>query len=195
MKRSITVSLRPLLWSIGCCLLVPLTARAEVVCRDMVFGQSSERPLIRASTPSSDFVIHDDGTVTHVPSGLMWMRCIIGQTFEDGTCTGSGDNGNWLAMMTAAQSLNHGGGFAGHTDWRVPNVKELSTIVEHRCNSSPKVNQLVFPGIASGPLWTSSAFFGDDTRAISVNFHSTGATGNTPKDAFGPGLRLVRDAP
>ncbi len=194
-KSSTTIPLRPLLWSLGFCLLVPLTGQANVVCRDMVLDQSSERPLIRASTPSSDFIVHADGTVTHLPSGLMWMRCPIGQTFENDTCTGNAVNGTWLAMMTEAQTLNSGGGFAGHTDWRVPNVKELSMIVEHRCNSSPKVNQLLFPGTATGPLWTSSNFFGDGNRAIVVNFNSTGATANIPKNsAPGPGLRLVRDA-
>jgi len=30
---------------------------------------------ITASTPTSDFTLHGDGTATHVPTGLMWKRC------------------------------------------------------------------------------------------------------------------------
>ncbi|MDP2902124.1 MAG: hypothetical protein Q8N96_03325 [Methylovulum sp.] len=38
------------------------------------------------TTPTSEFIINNDGTVTHKTTGLTWMRCAMGQTGRVGTC-------------------------------------------------------------------------------------------------------------
>ena len=60
---------------------------------------------------------------------LIWMRCSIGQSWSGSTCTGdplifhdSKDAEN------AIKKLNAAGGFAGKTNWRLPQIKELVTI-------------------------------------------------------------------
>ncbi|TWI71696.1 uncharacterized protein DUF1566 [Desulfobotulus alkaliphilus] len=111
----------------------------------------SENTAITSTTPTVDFDIHADGTVTHKPTGLVWMRCSLGQDWDGSTCTGSAITRNWQGALQAAQDSN----FAGHNDWRLPNIKELESIVEERC-FSPVINAAVFPQTPSSRFWSSS---------------------------------------
>jgi len=99
------------------------------------------------ATPTSDFTDNGNGTVTHTKTGLMWKRCAEGQTWDGSTCTGNGTGMNWSDALTTAE----GATFAGHSDWRLPNVKELYSIVE-TCGGGPAINQTVFPNPARGYL-------------------------------------------
>nr|WP_256504620.1 DUF1566 domain-containing protein [Gilvimarinus xylanilyticus] len=103
------------------------------------------------STPSSDFTFHGDGTATHNPSGLMWSRCAMGQNFSEGSCIGRGDYIPWGQALVAAESLD----YAGYTDWRLPNAKELYSIVETSC-WDPAINQSVFLNFQGQTYWTST---------------------------------------
>ena len=102
---------------------------------------------IRATTPTEDFTLDDsNGTATHLKTGLMWMRCILGQNWDSAskTCTGSQATPyTWGAALRAAR----GASFAGQSDWRLPNAKELATLVEERCYG-PSLNETVFPGVS-----------------------------------------------
>lgn len=69
---------------------------------------------------------HDngDGTITDQATGLTWMQVDSGHLHA-----GSNHDGklNWPQALQWAQSLN----FAGHDDWRLPNAKELQSIVDY----------------------------------------------------------------
>jgi hypothetical protein len=111
---------------------------------------------ITASTPDQDFTLHNDGTVTHNSTGLMWMRCSLGQTWDGSTCTGAASTFTWHNALVAAQSHS----FAGHSDWRLPNKNELASLVEQRC-VSPAINSTIFPGTAWGSAFWSSSPYAD----------------------------------
>jgi hypothetical protein len=108
------------------------------------------------TTPTADFDISaTDGTVIHTKTGLMWKRCAEGQTWDGATCTGGASNFNWQNALAAAANLT----FAGYSDWRLPNVKELQTIVEY-CGYNPAINQTIFPatqGSEGNPFWSASS--------------------------------------
>ena len=72
---------------------------------------------ITATTPSTDFVDHGDGTVTHSRTGLMWQRCALGQAWSAGICTGSATTATWSNALIAARNST----IAGYSDWRLPN--------------------------------------------------------------------------
>ena len=80
-------------------------------------------------------------------------------------------------------------GYAGHRDWRIPNVKELQTIVDYS-NSDPAVARN-FPGAteigALNGYWTSTPFQPDETYAWYIDF---GGGDVTP--AFKTDLKAVR---
>ena len=105
---------------------------------------------IPSSTPTGDFIDHGDGTVTHKKSGLMWLKCPLGQRGDD-CATGSANTYTWQGALDIAHSYS----FAGYDDWRLPNVKELFSIVERRCYA-PAVNLEVFPATDGSDFWTAS---------------------------------------
>lgn len=148
-------------WWVGLALAAALPARAEVIC-------TNQNPAIPATTPTADFTLHDDGTVTHALTGLMWMRCSLGQTWTGTTCTGTGNTYSWSNALNAAQTVNASGGFAGYADWRLPNKNELASIVEERC-WTPAINAVVFPGTPPDFFWSSSPYEADN-RARYVDF-------------------------
>lgn len=139
------------------------------------------------STPTADFIDHGDGTVTHRKTGLMWKRCVEPQTWSGGACTGSTLGYTWQAALT--HSTNNA--TLGHTDWRLPNRKELRSIVEY-CGSDPAINQTIFPSAVAEDFWTSTNAY---NSAASVYFISSSHGGSSP--AVSPSaellVRLVRN--
>lgn len=63
----------------------------------------------------NNFVDNDDGTITDLATGLMWQKT------DDGTTR------NWEEALTYAESRT----LADQSDWRLPNVKELQSIVDY----------------------------------------------------------------
>jgi hypothetical protein len=124
--------------------LAGLVASAHATC----LSESQIPP----STPTGDFTIHGDGTVTHRATGLMWMQCSLGNQSGSDCATGDAWLYRWdLALQAAADSQ-----FAGYTDWRLPNIKELRSIVEERC-TDPAINAEVFPATPTDEyFWSSS---------------------------------------
>ena len=63
----------------------------------------------------NDFVDNGDGTITDNATGLMWLQ-------DD-----SGEGLDWENALAYADSFS----FAGYDDWRVPNIKELQSIIDY----------------------------------------------------------------
>ncbi|MDF1614645.1 DUF1566 domain-containing protein [Desulfurivibrio dismutans] len=167
--------------------LVVLTAPAalaEVTC-------GNENSAVTATTPTTDFSVNGDGTVTHNPTGLIWMRCSLGQSWDvsTSTCTGADSTYTWQQALAAAQTINGNGGYAGHNDWRLPNKNELESIVERRC-WSPAINAAIFPGTPSDRFWSSSPFAYNAEYAWRVLFDYGYVNGSYKQN--GSRVRLVR---
>ena len=142
--------------------LLPLnSALAEVTC-------ANQNSAVTATTPTADFSDNGDGTVTHTPTGLIWMRCSLGQSGND-CATGTASTYTWQQALDAAQTLN-ASGFAGHNDWRLPNKNELESIVERRC-WSPAINAAIFPATPSAWFWSSSPYANYANDAWYVHFY------------------------
>ena len=136
-------------------------------------AQTCKSGSIPATTPTSRFTDHHDGTVTDTQTGLMWKKCSEGQTWDSAIngCGGSGSSYTWQAAMEREAAVNTGAGEAlGHDDWRVPAINELRSIIEKQC-SEPAINLAVFPATSSGWFWSSSQHASNRDSAWYVIFH------------------------
>jgi hypothetical protein len=175
-------------------LLLSSQVRGETSC-------ANANPGVPETTPTSAFVDNHDGTVTDTHTWLTWMRCSLGQSWDNvnSTCTGTAGTYGWGNALQAALDMNSGAadpdgdgqnGFAGHTDWRLPNPPELNSIVEEHC-WSPAVNGALFPNTpTTGSFWSSSPWLKFPTYAWCVSFSSGIDTAENKTMAFY--VRLVR---
>jgi hypothetical protein len=129
------------------------------------------------TTPTSNFTIHQDGTVTHNRTGLMWKVCAQGMKWSNTNtsngCTGTAEKYNWQQALQVPETLNSSGGYAGYTDWRLPNIKELGSIVEYNCYF-PTINEEVFPEFPNHTIWTSTPFAYLDKVSWTISFINGG---------------------
>ena len=122
---------------------------------------------------------------------LEWMRCSVGQHWENDTCVGE------VLMLSVAEAQEiiervanlDGGG------WRLPTVKELQTIVskvETRPDDvEPNIDQETFPNTFAGPYWSVDQSFYSKRYQWSVNFF-TGQRYNRFFPTQKIAVRLVR---
>lgn len=145
---------------------------------------------IASNTPDVRYTVNDDGTVTDKLTHLIWMTCVIGLSGED--CkSGAEITFNWKSALQNQVLMNADGGFAGHIDWRLPNRKELASLIDNQC-VSPAINETIFPNQSpSVSLWTATPDPNDDARSWSVNFRY----GDIKRDRRTERklIRLVRD--
>ncbi len=152
---------------------------------------------IQSSTPVARFVVTGELAFDQ-KTGLQWQRCAIGYDFDDGgpptvltddACLATDRSEfSWAEALLAAESLNQAGGIGGLTTWRVPNNKELQSIVEYQCYS-PAINLALFPDTTvARPFWSSSP------RRTIVNFlnGTVGGFGGNRETDFNQ-VRLVTD--
>jgi hypothetical protein len=150
--------------------------------------QVCHRENMTATTPTTRFQKHDDGTVTDRETGLMWRACVEG--LKGKNCDkGKALELSWGGALNYVASLNGDESFAGYKDWRLPNVRELGTLLELQC-ARPAINLEIFPNTLPAHAWSSSPYNFYTHYSWYVDFNN-GEINNTervkPKQ-----LRLVR---
>lgn len=124
-------------------------------------------------------------TVTDKQTGLIWKRCVEGYRFDDNATSLNLNDDHCVPESTiafnyeAALSLTNSN-YAGHSTWRVPNMKELLSIVNVE-TIYPAINEDVFPdlpgtqyGSPANIFWTSSIHTGYFHNGWGVNFWNGG---------------------
>lgn len=141
------------------------------------------------TTPVDNFTQLSNGLVQDKITGLMWTRCPYGQSWDsvNSTCTGTAVQITWQDALQLSTSISDG----GHSDWRLPNIKELATIVEKRCVDA-SVNATLFPATAPENFWTSTTVVGNESAAWAIAFYS--GKNNTKEKLLDLYVRFVRYA-
>ena len=166
--------------------LVSGSARADT-CQD-----AAERFVVwvDASTPAVP-----DGTVYDKRSGLMWRQCTEGfagaqcnqaatPPFNTATATET-DLANWVRNVNANPSTLG----AGYSDWRIPTVKELASLVDRCTPSAPAINPTFFPGSYANSYITSTVNSNDSSKFWYVDFAGGSVGVGSTANKY---LRLVR---
>jgi hypothetical protein len=128
--------------------------------------------------------------VTDSQTALVWRRCSEGMAWIGGTCTGVATTYSHEGALVHAKT---------QTGWRLPNVKELLSIVD-MSRMEPAIDPSAFPATSSGWYWSSSPMVGDSSFAWVVNFNYGEAFGGSRSGRINRGgltdyyvaLRLVR---
>ncbi|MHC4557595.1 MAG: Lcl C-terminal domain-containing protein [Planctomycetota bacterium] len=137
----------------------------------------------------NNYTYNGDGTISDLATGLMWMKADSGTTM------------NWEQALNYAENLE----YAGYSDWRLPNTKELQSIVDY--TRAPDALDPAYRSAAIDPIfnlteteswfWTSTTH-GDNLFGIyicfgqafsklqwygePVNAHGAGAQRSDPKN-------------
>ena len=186
--------------STGC----PLPATGQTTCWDSSrnvipcagTGQDGE---LRKGAPLA-YVDNGNGTVTDLNTGLVWEKLS-----DDGTVHDKDNLYTWADAFTAHVATLNGMSFAGHTDWRLPNVRELQSIVDYQTinpavasafnnNCSRGCQATTCSCTASGDYWSSTSSVSDPSGAWYVTFSygrvdAFGRSGGKSSAAF---VRAVR---
>lgn len=104
----------------------------------------------------NDFYDNQDGTITDNATGLMWMQ------------SGSEDTYNWEEALSYAEGMD----FAGYSDWRLPTIKELQSIIDY--TKSPDTSN----SPAIDDLFTLTSFM-NEANELDWGYYWSGTTHNS----------------
>jgi len=137
------------------------------------------------------YVDNGNGTITDSNTGLIWEKLS-----DDGAIHDRDTTYTWANAFTVKiATLNGGAGFAARTDWRMPNKKELESIVNAEVFNptlSPAFNTGCVPGATvltgsctkSSFYWSSTSYAFDPSRAWRVGFDFGAAAAGFKADAL-----------
>ena len=104
-------------------------------------------------------------TVTDNITGLVWKKCSEGQ-INNATCSGAAATYTWLGAIGQCEGLT----FAGASDWRLPNIKELMSIVDYGTHDSSKIGTC-FTNTYPYYYWSSTPVVPGTSSAWNVDFN------------------------
>jgi hypothetical protein len=109
---------------------------------------------VTAGAPNLEsYTDNGDGTVTDNVTGLTWQQAVPVTRYI------------WADAVAYCPTL----ALAGHSDWRLPSIIELSSIVDLG-QSGPIINPTYFPSIPSDFFWSASPLAGSSSSAWAVLF-------------------------
>lgn len=127
---------------------------------------------VRGGETAQSFIDNHNGTVTDNRTGLTW------QQGEPGKMT-------WAGALSYCEGLSLG----GHSDWWLPNAKELESLTDDS-RYYPTIDTAFFPGTQTSDYLTSTTDVIFPHKARNVNFFSGGSGTYTKGSSYN--VRCVR---
>ncbi len=188
---------------LGLLLLLSAPAAVAEICLPEVIPPTTPDDRYDTTLPPDD---SGHAVVQDRQTGLIWMRCALGQSYDAGTnrCIGDPQRYDWAEALQAAQQ---------YPGWRLPTIKELQSLVDMQCYG-PAINLRIFPDTPGSPapeyfqttptpprvgFWSSTPFHKPDGSGqyaqawILQPFLGDAVV--TPKSNAINYVRLVRDPP
>lgn len=164
--------------------LLGLSGLAQAACN---LNIPLTRPNLRYQVVADGSEVKDTATV------LTWQRCVVGMKWDitSNNCIGDARALTWQEALEEARKASTA---PNASAWRVPNYKELHSLVERAC-ANPAINASMFPATPLDFSWSSSVYSLGGTsktnRWWSVHFGD--GSGNKPIPIVTSGsVRLVR---
>ena len=116
---------------------------------------------------------NNDGTITDLETNLLWAKCAGGMEYDTGgnVCQGNSSAVNWRDALEAAGASE----LAGHSDWRLPNAKELQTLSVLSADGSSGISAHFILDGTETYLHSSTPYPGDSGNSYQLSL-STGLT-------------------
>lgn len=162
-------------------------SRRRVALVALLLGMTALPTLAACPSSAPGRFIPSGAEVMDTRTDLVWARCSVGQSWNGAACIGS------INRMSHEQALVHA---KGQTGWRLPDVKELSSLVDKGCKK-PSIDTTAFPSTPDTWYWTTTPdAAGSSTRVWTVDFGWRDYTfvSRINRSDFGA-VRLVRVRP
>jgi hypothetical protein len=144
-------------------------------------GQNNKPNAEQPPQKIGQYIDHGNGTITDTKTSLMWKRCAEGLSGVN--CEkGKTEEYSWNAAENRFKNV----AYAGSSDWRLPTIDELKTLVycskgvknNGWCNDGserPTINQQDFPNTKTTWFWSGTPFTSNSDRAWGVDFYVGGS--------------------
>lgn len=165
----------PKLWATLCSFMVSISTT-------QLYAECT--PSLTPAAPDARYNLVEGGDgseVLDLKTGLIWQRCSLGQTWNRTRCIGTAKEYTWGAALQSAKQLGN--------DYRLPNVKELLTLIEPRCRN-PAVNRMFFEETPNYIFWSSTPSHTTGASAWIVDFRDGSSATSQKSSRFH--IRLVR---
>ena len=73
-----------------------------------------------------DFYDHGDGTVSDLNTGLTWMRCALGQTWDGTACIGTAKKHSLTSNLSLNSEL-----FPPNQGWNLPTITQFKAVIKN----------------------------------------------------------------
>ena len=129
-----------------------------------------------AKVAHADYQDNANGTVTDLNTNLIWQKCSAPAV--EATCGATSPVPySWDNALAYCNALT----LASYTDWRLPNIKELHSIVDATKTTDPTINTGYFTDTQAAYYWSGTTFVDTMGMAWYVNF-SIGIAMTSPID-------------
>ena len=129
---------------------------------------------VRGQYAPQNFTDNSDGTVTDSATGLMWQQ-------------GEPEVMKWGDALAYCNGLT----LANYSDWRLPNERELVTIVDET-KFNPAINTEFFPNASTLGYWSSTTNNQLTNYAFFLNSANGGDGGSCQKSTWDLNVKCVR---
>lgn len=123
--------------------------------------------------PEPRFTKNGDLTITDTLTGLVWVS----------DANSSGGPKTWQEALDYIKALNRGN-HLGRSDWRLPNVNELESLVNKQLNLAEWLQAQGFRNLQVDYYWTSTTYASYATHAWSVGIYGGIVAGHDKADGY-----------
>ncbi|MCC5884541.1 MAG: DUF1566 domain-containing protein [Halomonas sp.] len=115
------------------------------------------------------------GLVVDGNKQLVWMRCSLGQHYQDGRCLGEAERFNWSEAQAHVETLA-----SAACPWRLPRFHEMRGLMQPSDDASGEASMAidleVFSDTPAGWFWNQASAGGHSQQDCFVDFSGEGRT-------------------